>query len=136
LFKRCKFVKNKTIIFFDEIQECDKARASLKYFYMDKRFDVICSGSLFGIKFTNRAPIPVGYEEIINLLPLDFEEFLLALGKQKESIDYLKKLFKEKNTVPSYIHKEMLELFKKYIVIGGMPEVVKTFIETSSYSEV
>lgn len=123
----------KTLLIFDEIQDCPNARSSLKYFYEDKRYDVIATGSLLGIKgYSKRTDfsIPVGYEEIIYMKPLDFEEFLWANGINDEVILICKSSFLEKKPVLEGIHVRLNDLFKKYICVGGMPEVVNNFIKT------
>ena len=132
------FVPNKTIIFFDEIQECAKARASLKYFYLDKRYDVISSGSLLGVKNYNQdfsRSVSVGYETFIDMYPMNFKEFLLAM-KKESLIPFIEKSLINLNEIDEFIHQELLELFRSYLVIGGMPEIVSRFIETNNYDEV
>ena len=140
-YKDIKFIPNKTVLIFDELQDCPNARASLKYFALDGRYDVICTGSLLGIKnyrltkYPSRG-IPVGFEEYLEMKPMDFEEFLWANGVQKQVIDILIKCIKETKQIPIYIHNKMLELFNKYICIGGMPEVVDTYIKTNDFNQV
>ena len=121
-----------TVIIFDEIQDCPNARSSLKYFCLDGRYDVICTGSLLGIKGFNKKVgrgIPVGFEEHHTMKPLDFEEFLWANGTNNDVIEHLKLCFREKKKVLPLIHDKMLELFYQYICVGGMPEVVNAFLE-------
>ena len=131
-----KLVPHKTLIFLDEIQNCPRARTSLKFFSMDKRFDVIASGSLLGINYKEVPSYPVGYVEHLEMTSLDFEEFCWANGVSEESIKDLKEYFDLKKTVPLAIHERMLELFKNYIVIGGMPRVVSDFITNLNYQNV
>ncbi len=132
-------VPYKTLLIFDEVQDCPNARSSLKYFYEDGRYDVICTCSLLGIKgYSNKGDnaIPVGYEEVIYLKPMDFEEFLWANGISNKTIEELKKCFLECKEVLPAIHTKMSDLFRKYICVGGMPEVVNAFIETGDLNKV
>ena len=129
-----KLIPNKTIIFLDEIQECPKARTALKFLSIDKRFDVIASGSLLGINYKEVPSFPVGYTETIEMYSLDFEEFLWANGISKEAIGYIREYFEKKETVPHAMHEKMMNLFKEFIVVGGMPRVVSRFVETHDFS--
>ena len=132
------FVPKETIIFFDGVQECAKARASLKYFYQDKRFDVICSGSLLGVKNYNQdfsRSVSVGFETFLDMYPMNFKEFLLALNK-KSLIPFIEDSMRNFKEIDQFVHQELLDLFRAYIVIGGMPEIVSKFIETNNYDEV
>ncbi len=129
------FVPGKTIIFFDEIQECAKARASLKYFYLDKRYDVICSGSLLGIQNYNQdfsRSVPVGFETYLTMYPMNFKEFLLALNREM-LIPYIENSIAKKEAMDPFIHQQVLELFQQYLIVGGMPEIVSKFIESQNF---
>lgn len=131
-----KFVTGKTVIIFDEIQECSAARASIKYFIQDGRFSIIESGSLLGIKGynPNYKSIPVGFEHSITMYPLDFEEFLYAKKVNKDTIERVKKCFDDNETVPEVINDRFKNLFKEYLIVGGMPRVVKKYILSNSFS--
>ncbi|MEG1150376.1 MAG: AAA family ATPase, partial [Bacilli bacterium] len=131
-----QLIPNKTLIFFDEIQNCPNARAALKFLAIDKRFDIIASGSLLGINYKEVPSYPVGYVEHIEMNSLDFEEFLWASGVKESSIDDIKEYFEKVKTVPLAMHEKMLELFKEYIVVGGMPRVVNEFINTHNFANV
>ena len=134
-----RFVPHKTIIFFDEIQECSRARTSLKTFVMDGRFDVIASGSLLGLRDYNKKlkqDVPVGYEHFLTMRPMDFEEFLWAIGIDESVIASLKTYLDEKKAVPAVIHKKMMEYYRQYLVVGGMPSVVSRFIQNRDMNEV
>ena len=140
-----KFVPNKTCIIFDEIQDCPSARASLKYFKLDGRYDVMCTGSLLGVNGYRTkeekleeelASIPVGFEHIVNMYPMDFEEWLWANGLEQQHFDYLKQCFEREEPVNEAIHQRMRELLFRYIVVGGMPEAVATFFETNNMNDV
>lgn len=128
-----KLIPYKTLIVFDEVQECANARASIKSFMEDGRYDVIATGSLLGIKGYNKKKgkgVPTGFEHIIYMNPLDFEEFLWAKGVSTDVINYVKQCFDEKKQVSQTTHNAMLRYFKEYICVGGMPDVVNTFITT------
>lgn len=132
------FESGKTVIIFDEIQDCPEARTSLKFFREDGRFDVIGTGSLLGVKGYGKQPksIPVGSETIVEMHPLDFEEFLWANGITPQIIDMLKKCLQEEKPVPEALHLKMRQLLLQYAVVGGMPEVVETFVKTKQMNNV
>ena len=132
------FVPNKTLIIFDEIQECPEARTALKFFQIDGRYDVIATGSLLGVKGYGKASksIPVGYETIIDMFPLDFEEFLWANGISEQIINYLKDCFQKEVAVPEALHNKLMGLLNQYVVVGGMPAVVEKFITNKNYNEI
>lgn len=129
-------VPNETIIFLDEIQDCPRARAALKFLSIDKRFDVIASGSLLGINYSDVPSFPVGYVESIEMFSMDFEEFLWANGVSEQAIGYVKEYFDKSEEVPVAMHEKMMSLFKEYIVVGGMPRVVAEFVETHNFANV
>ena len=139
LFPNAHFVENKAVIIFDEIQECANARASIKPFMEDGRYDVICTGSLLGIKGYNRKKgkgVPTGFERIIYMKPMDFEEFLWAKGIDENVISYLKECFAKKEPVSEATHNAMLRYFKEYLCVGGLPYVVSRFVETNDMNVV
>ena len=136
-----RFINGRTCIILDEIQECREARTALKSFQIDRRFDVIATGSLLGVrgygKSEKRAEggqdsVPVGYETVIEMHPLDFEEFLWANGISGKIIDTVKSCFKKESVIPEGVHKVMMELLYRYVIVGGLPEVVNTFLETKN----
>lgn len=126
---------HRTLIIFDEIQECPEARTMIKALVEDNTCDYIETGSLLGVRFKEIRSYPVGFEQIESVYPLDFEEFLWALQIPQETIDYLRNCFIEQKTVSESIHQTMLKSFYNYIVIGGMPEVVQTFINTNDIAQ-
>ena len=141
LIQGCRFIEGKTCIILDEIQECKEARTALKSFHIDGRFDVIATGSLLGVKGyggskkqneEGQDSVPVGYETVIDMYPLDFEEFLWANGISEMVIDSVKSCFENERVVPDGIHKVMMELLYRYIIVGGLPEVVNCFLETKN----
>ncbi len=130
-----KLVPN-TLIFLDEIQECPNARTALKFLAIDNKYDVIASGSLLGISYKSVPSIPVGYERQLTMYSLDFEEFLWAIGFNENSISYIKEHFENHEKIENGINDEMFRKLREYIVVGGMPDVVNTFIETNNFSDV
>lgn len=153
LIKGVTFTPGDTCFIFDEIQECPEARTSLKFFKEDGRFDVIATGSLLGVqgygddKKKQRRKlvlnqelginsVPVGSEEIIEMYPLDFEEFLWANGINEEVIEALKKFYREEIPVPAGIHVAMRKLLNLYVAIGGLPEPINAFLNTNNMNEV
>ena len=130
-----KFIPYETVIIFDEIQDCAKARLSLKSFKEDKRFEVIASGSYIGLNIENKGkantPKPNGSEDVFTMKTLDFEEFLWAIGYDEDKINFLVDCIKEKKKITNLIHKTMKELYKTYISIGGYPEVISSFLNNN-----
>ena len=127
-------VAHETCFIFDELQDCPAARSSLKYFALDGRYDVICTGSLLGVNGYRKDiedvwSIPVGYEHIIDMYPMDFEEWLWANGIEKIHFDYLQRCLNELTPVEPAIHFRMRQLLNEYVIAGGMPEAVKTFLK-------
>lgn len=126
-----RFIPHETVIVLDEIQECPRARAALKFFKLDGRFDVLATGSLLGISGYRLEDysVPVGYETIIDMFPLDFEEFLWANGIEDSLIALLKQCLEEERPVPEALHQRMRDLLLQYVVVGGMPHIVDQFIK-------
>ncbi len=132
------FEPGETVIILDEIQDCPEARTALKFFKEDGRFDVIGTGSLLGVKGYGKQPksIPVGSETLVEMHPLDFEEFLWANGITPLIIDKLKEYLDKELPVPEALHNKLHQLLLQYTVVGGMPEVVKTFVTTKQMNSV
>ena len=132
------FESGQTVIVLDEIQECPEARTALKFFRIDGRYDVIGTGSLQGVKGYGKEPksIPVGSETVIDMYPLDFEEFLWANGITDPVIGMLKQCLEKETPVPEALHNRMKQLLLQYVVVGGMPDAVQTFIDTKQMDEV
>ncbi len=127
---RAPLVPGSTLIFFDEIQACPDARAAIKFLVEDGRFDYIESGSMLGVRHKEPRSYPVGFEELYRMYPMDFEEFMWANGVQSSTIDYLRECFSSRQEVRAAVHEAIKKLFYIYIVVGGMPQVVQTFVET------
>lgn len=129
-----KFVPGKTLIFFDEIQDCMNVATSLKAFNIDGRYDVICSGSMMGINYNEIESNSVGNKIDYNMYSLDFEEFLWANGYSEEQINDLYEHMKNLTPLSDLEYRVYMNLFKDYMVLGGMPEIVKTFVENKNFS--
>ena len=130
------FVKGKTIIFIDEIQEAKDVVTKIKFWVDEGSYRFILSGSLLGVELNSLRSAPVGYLEEIKMFPLNFEEFVKASGLTDEIFDYLKDCFINKTTVSDLIHNKLLQHFQRYLVIGGMPAAVKEYIETGDMNRV
>ena len=127
-------VKEKTLIVFDEIQFCERALTSLKYFCENAPdYHIIVAGSLLGVA-VNRAKFsfPVGKVDMKTLYPMDMEEFMLALG-ENDLVEQIKKCFQTNTPLPSALHNASMQLYRQYLVVGGMPECVMHFAETKDY---
>ena len=127
-------VKEKTLIVFDEVQLCERALTSLKYFCEDAPdYHIIVAGSLLGVAVSRaKFSFPVGKVDIKTLYPMDMEEFMLALG-EKELVERIKKCFADNSPLPSALHDAAMKLYRMYLVVGGMPECVTLFKETGDY---
>ena len=144
LLPNVRIVPGDTCFVFDEIQDCPRARTSLKFFKIDGRFDVICTGSLLGVSGYRSqdteddrfAPVPVGYEKIVDMYPMDFEEWLWANGIQEAVFRKLEDCLSSLVPVPEVIHRRMTQLLQQYVIVGGMPRAVTTFMETHNIQEV
>ena len=138
------FIEGDTLIFLDEIQKCANARTALKFLAEDGRYDVIASGSLLGLHYGQDADkeveavdsIPVGYERQIIMYSMDFEEFLWAYGYEPDTINYLRSFFEKKEKVPTGLNDRFESILREYIVVGGMPEAVQTFVLTKDFGKV
>ena len=126
-----------TLLFFDEVQECDQAIASLKYFRQDApEYDVIAAGSLLGVHVARQGSFPVGYVDMFTMHPMDFEEFCWALGENETALEMARACFKEEAAVPAVIHQKLMELLKYYLIVGGMPAAVARFAQTRDIAQV
>lgn len=124
-----------TLFFMDEIQACSDALTSLKFLAESFPCDIICSGSMLGVAIANSTSFPVGYIETWQMYPLSFMEFIEALGMKENVIQSLNDCLLNNLPVMEVLHNKMNDLFKEYMVVGGMPEVVNKYIETKSFKE-
>lgn len=132
----CQFIPGETLLFMDEIQDAPNARTSLKFWIQDGRFDCIASGSLLGIDYKNEVSIPVGYEQQLIMRTLDFEEFLWALGVEVNLKEMLAPYIDGVKRVPEAMHNSLNKYLQEYMVVGGLPEVVDTYIATKDFYQV
>lgn len=128
-----KIIPKKTLIFFDEIQECPEAITSLKFWTISRQYDVISSGSLLGIDYNRASSYPVGYVDYIKMFGLDFEEFLWARGISEEMVAQIKQFFVNRQVVPESINKTIMSYLREYIALGGMPEVLWNYVNTNDF---
>ena len=136
LFTKQKLIKRDTLIFFDEVQICPEVITYIKFLVDEGSYHYILSGSLLGIEINDLRSVPVGYLTIKRMFPLTFREFALNLGLNSSILENLETSFKEKKPVDDFIHKKMMELFRGYLVVGGMPAAVNRYIETNNLNEV
>jgi len=127
-----RMIPGKTIIFFDEVPECPEVITQMKYLVQDGKYDYILSGSLLGTIFKDISSAPVGYMDLMEMYPLDFEEFAIANGVGERVIAALRKTFEERSPVDAYIHERMMALFELYLIVGGMPAAVSAYLETKN----
>ncbi len=125
----------KTLIFFDEIQSCPKARTAIKFLVEDGQYDYIESGSLLGINYKDVSSYPVGFEHELDMYPLDFEEFLWACNISDDVVSMLKDCYTNLRPVPDFLHQQITERYRQYLVVGGMPEVVATYISNEDFGK-
>ena len=135
-FKMQKLEPGKTLIFLDEIQECPNARCAIKFLVEDGRFDYIESGSLLGVRYKAVPSYAVGFEEIVYMYPMNFKEYLTANGVQESTLKTLQTCYEKHEAVPKVMHETLLKLFATYIVVGGMPDVVQTYVTTHDVGKV
>ena len=131
-----EFIPHDTLILFDEMQECPDCTTSLKFFKLDGRYDVICSGSLLGVHYKKISSVSVGYKEDVEMHSLDFEEFLWAKGYHQEQIDSIFEHMKNLEPFSTTEFNVWLENFREYMVVGGMPAIVDKFVSQNNYSGV
>ncbi|WP_026514647.1 ATP-binding protein [Butyrivibrio sp. LB2008] len=131
-----KIIPGKTLIFLDEIQECEEAITSLKFWALDNQYDVMASGSLLGIDYKRASSYPVGYVDYLRMYGLDFEEFLWSIGLSETVIGSLHSYLKTMKPIPDSVHKQMMQYYRLYIATGGMPEAVQKYIDTKDFRDV
>ena len=125
-----------TVVFFDEIQKCPEIVTKIKFLVEEGSFKYVMSGSLLGVELKGIASVPVGYLTVLKMYPMDFEEFMVANNVSKMTLEMLKKKFETCQPVDEFIHQKLLSLFFIYLIVGGMPDAVKTYIATKDIREV
>lgn len=131
-----QLIPGKTLVFFDEVQECKEIVTAIKFLVDEGSYQYILSGSLLGVDLKDIRSVPVGYMDVIEMYPLDFEEFALTNHVAPAVIDTLEKAFDNQTAIDSIIHDKMMELFRLYLVVGGMPAAVMAYLNTNNLQEV
>ena len=129
-------VPGKTLIFFDEVQECKELVTAIKFLVDEGSYRYILSGSLLGVDLKDIRSAPVGYMDVFEMFPLDFEEFSLANGVSRRVIDSLRKAYETQTPVDAVVHEKMMDLFRLYLIVGGMPSVVARYLAANNLQEV
>lgn len=132
--ENCK--PHETIVFFDEIQKCPEIVTKIKFLVDEGSFRYVMSGSLLGVELKGIASAPVGYLSVLKMYPMDFEEFMIANSVSNTTLDMLKEKFDTISPVDEFIHQKLVYMFFVYLIVGGMPDAVKTYIETKDIREV
>lgn len=132
--KDCK--PHETVVFFDEIQKCPEIVTKIKFLVDEGSFKYVMSGSLLGVELKGIASAPVGYLTVLRMYPMDFEEFMVANNVSNTTLDMLKEKFETCSPVDEFIHQKLLHMFFVYLIVGGMPDAVKAYVETKDIREV
>jgi len=127
--------KENTLVFIDEIQAYDHLLTLVKFLMQEKRFTYIASGSQLGVSLKNTQSVPVGSLDIQHMYPMDFEEFLYANGVGREAVESMRESFRNLQTLPDAMHSKMMDLFRKYLLVGGLPKAVETFVQSRNVLE-
>ena len=129
-------VAGRTLVFFDEVQECPEMVTAIKFLVDEGSYRYILSGSLLGVELKDLRSEPVGYMDVKDMYPLDLEEFLLAMGVSRQVTDGMQKAFEQQQPVDEFVHKKMMELFRLYLIVGGMPAAVQKYVDTHNLQDV
>ena len=135
LIKSTKLYPRESVIVFDEVQQYPPARAAIKHLVNDGRYDYIETGSLVSINRNVKNIVIPSEEERLDMYPMDFEEFLWAMG-QEDLMDYIRECFSTRNPLGNMLHRKTMELFRQYMIVGGMPQAVKTYVEEMDFDKV
>ena len=135
-FSKKPMIPGKTLIFFDEVQECKEMVTAIKFLVDDGDYKYVMSGSLLGIELDNLRSVPVGYMDVIEMFPLDLEEFFDAIGVNENVMAHLRKCYNDRIPVDNFIHEKLLEAVRLYLIVGGMPAVVQRYLDTNNLREV
>ena len=127
--------KEPALLFFDEVQRCEDAITWMRYLAQDDRFDVIYSGSMLGVEAYDFRSLPVGTIDLLEMFPLDFQEFCWGYGLDASLWNEVERCYSAREQVPSFLHEKMLDLWMRYVLIGGMPEPVQVFMNTHDTQE-
>ena len=136
LLTNIDLVPRKTLIFFDEVQECPEIVTAIKFLVDEGSYRYILSGSLLGIELKDLRSEPVGYMDVKDMYPLDLEEFLQAMGVSEQVMERLRTAYEQKQPVDDFVHKKIMELFRLYLIVGGMPAAVQKYLDTNNLKDV
>lgn len=129
-------IEGKTLIFFDEVQECPEIVTAIKFLVDEGNYRYIMSGSLLGVELKDLRSEPVGYMDVKEMFPLDLEEFLTAVGLIQKVMDELRDAWEDKRPVDEFVHAKLMELFRLYLIVGGMPAAVQKYLDSNNLQEV
>ena len=135
-FTNRRLVPGKTLIFFDEVQECKEIVTAIKFLVEEGSYRYVMSGSLLGVELKDIRSVPVGYMDEMEMFPLDLEEFASAIGIGEDVLAHLKECYEQRKSVDGFVHGRMLELVRLYLLIGGMPAVVQKYLDTNNLKQV
>jgi hypothetical protein len=135
-FTREQLVPGKTLVFFDEVQECKEMVTAIKFLVDEGSYKYVMSGSLLGVELDDLRSVPVGYMKEIEMYPLNLSEFFEAIGIGQDVMSHLQKCFEEKQPVDAFIHERMLEAIRLYLIVGGMPAAVQKYLDTNNLRRV
>jgi uncharacterized protein len=136
LFSDKPLIKGKTLIFFDEVQECDSVITALKFLVEEGSYRYILSGSLLGVEFKDIKSEPVGFMGIKEVFPLTIEEFFINLGVNRRILDSLKDIWRNPRPIDEIVHRKLLEIFRLYLIVGGMPAAVAEYVQSNNLKSV
>lgn len=128
--------KGQTLVFFDEVQECPEIVTAIKFLVDEGSYRYIMSGSLLGVELNDLRSEPVGYMDVKEMFPLDIEEFFMALGVSKQVVDGLMEAYDKREAVDEFVHNKMMDLFRLYLIVGGMPAAVQKYVDTHNLQDV
>ncbi|MCR5279776.1 MAG: AAA family ATPase [Lachnospiraceae bacterium] len=131
-----KLIPGKTVIFFDEVQVCKEIVTAIKFLVDEGSYSYILSGSLLGVLLKDIRSVPVGYMDELRMYPLSLKEFYAAIGLKNETFEHIKASFENKTPVDPVIHQRLMDAFRLYLVVGGMPAVVQKYLDTNNINEV
>ena len=129
-------IPGKTLIFFDEVQECRELVTAIKFLVDEGSYRYVLSGSLLGVELNDIRSVPVGYMDAFEMFPLDIEEFALAEGVSERLIESLRRAYEERTPVDALVHEKMMELFRLYLIVGGMPSVTASYLASNNIQDV
>ena len=135
-FTRKQLVPGKTLVFFDEVQECKEIVTAIKFLVDEGSYRYVMSGSLLGVALKDIRSIPVGYMSEKEMYPLDIEEFAAAIGISQDVINHLRQCYEERKAVDDFIHERMMEMIRLYLIVGGMPAAVQKYLDTNNVRHV